>query len=273
MANVSRYGECWLLTGCLAFAAGCGGQRPSSPAGTAAGKGPGTPAAAPADKPEVKTTAEGLAKEVLADEKAAAEKYKGKVVEVEGAVAFANAFLGNGRMFHLSGAKKKPTDVVGLNLFCVPAAAHKDKVWWLGKGQKVQVVGRVTGVTSSAVYLDQCAVTELEPSPTPRLTAEQLTGEFAKDEAAAKAKYLTKEGYPKEVIVEGTVAGRETTKDGFHTVKLAGKEGLAVSCTVDKETYEGLKDGDKVTLKGDLSGLYQGHKAVIVNTAFVLKKG
>jgi hypothetical protein len=272
VAKVSRHGARWLIAGCLAFAAGCGGPGSSPPAGTAPGKGPGTPAAA-VDKPEVKTTAEGLAKEVLADEKAAGGKYKDKVVELEGAVEFANAVIGDGRMFHLAGAKKKPTDVVGLNLFCVPAAADKDKVWWLGKGQKVKVVGRVTGVTSSGVYLDQCTVTELEPSPTPRVTAEQLTGEFGKDEAAAKAKYLTKEGYPKEVIVEGTVAGLATTKDGFYSVNLAGKEGLAVSCTVNKEAYEGLKQGDKVTMKGDVSGLYKDRKAVLVNTAFVLKKG
>jgi len=228
----------------------------------------------PATNPEIKTTAEAFAKEVLADEKAAESKYKGKVVELEGQVQYANKIIGNDRMITLVGAKKKPTDVVGLNIACVPAAEGKDKMWWLGRGEKVKVIGRVSPyMSTSSVTLEQCTITEVGKNPTPQVTAEALVEEFVKDEGAAKKKYTESEFVMKEVIVEGTVAGTESKPDGsFHLVDLAGKNGYTVRCTVPKDVKDSLKKGDRVTMKGDLSLFDKDKKQLTVNTAFLLKK-
>jgi len=258
------------VAGCLIVATGCPKKDSSNPDGR-----PKPPPAniEGAQKPEIKTTAEGLAKEAIADPKAAETKYKDKVVELEGKIDFANKIIGNGKAFHLAGAKKNPKDVVSVGIICFPTDAEQEKIWWLGKGQKVKVIGHVTGINTLGVYLDRCTVQELEKSPTVQISAEDLTAEFAKDEAAGKKKYLTEEGDPKEIIIDGTVTDLEQSKDGLYTAKLAGKDGLTVNCTINKETYESLKKGDKVTIKGDLSGFYKNEKHVNVNTAFVLKKG
>ncbi len=251
----------------LVLVAGCG--KPESK------PGPGNPKVSDsgaAKNPEIKTTAEELAKEVLADQKAAGTKYDGKVVELQGKVDTANQVVTDNKGFYLTGAKKKPTDVVGLNVLCMPVAGEKDKVGWLGKGQKVKVVGKVTGVNAFAVSLAQCTFTEEDKSTTPKVTVEELTSEFAKDAEAAKKKYKIENLNSQEIILEGTVADKEKKGD-FHTVKLAGTDGLTVSCTVSKQNWEELKKGDKVTIKGDLSGYYAADKKVNVNTAFVLKKG
>lgn len=178
-------------------------------------------------------------------------------------------------MISLVGAKKQPTDVVGVNIMCRPAAAEKDKAALLGQGQKVKVVGQVMAVSSSfgGVTLDLCTFTELSPNPAPKVTAEQLAGDFSKDKAAAEKKYLTEKGYPKGVIVDGTVADLEKNKNGFYIVKLAGQDGVTVNCTVSQKTFEGLKKGDKVTMKGDVTLYDQKEKYVTVNTASLLKKG
>ena len=129
-------------------------------------------------------------------------------------------------------------------------------------------------MSSHGITLDRCAITEVDKNPTPRVTAEELVEEFAKDPEAAKKKYTESGFVMKEVIVEGTVAGTESKPDNsFHFVDLAGKDGHTVRFTVDKETKDSLKKGDKVTMKGDVSLYDKDKKQLTVNTAFVLKKG
>jgi hypothetical protein len=263
-----------LLTSCFVLAAGCAKKDPMQP--TSGPSGPTTASDAPAKDPEIKTTAEAMAKEVIADEKAAAAKYKDKVVEVEGKVFAANRIIGNNRQITLVGAKKKPTDVLGVDVACIPAAANLDQAWSLGRGQKVKVVGQVVAVSAGfgGITLDRCSVTEVDKSPTPTVTADALVGEFAKDPEAAKKKYTESDFVMKEVIVEGTVADSTSSPDGtFHFVDLEGKNGQTVRFTVNKETKDSLKKGDKVTMKGDVSLYDKDKKQLTVNTAFVLKKG
>jgi hypothetical protein len=252
----------------VAFAAGCGNTdtKPGSPT-TSSKAGAGGP-----QEPAYKLTAEALAKEALADAQAASAKYTGKVVELEGQVDSANRIISDNKGVFLTGAKKKPTDVIALNILCMPVESSKDKVWWLGKGHKVKAVGKVTAINGFIISLDECTITGQGASPTPKVTAEELTGEFAKDEEAAKKKYLGDGVNPKEIIVEGTVAALDKTKNDFYIARLEGKGGLTVGCTLDKKEWEGLKKGDKVTIKGDLSGFRKDDKNVNVNTAFLLKK-
>ena len=275
MSKAKRNGFAIVLLACgLVMAAGCAKTDTAKP-GTGSGV-TGAKDDGPATNPEIKTTAEAMAKEVIADEKAAEAKYKDKVVEVEGKVQYANKTLGNDRMISLAGAKKMPTDVVALNISCIPAVANLDKAWELGRGQKVKVVGKVVGISAGflGVTLDRCSIAEVDKNPTAKITAEALTGEFAKDPDAAKKKFTESEYVMKELIVEGNVAGTETSKDGnFHSINLAGKDGYTVSCTVKKDVMDGVKKGDKVTMKGDLGSFDKDKKRLTLNTAFVLKKG
>jgi len=256
----------------LGLAVGCGQDNKPVPAGPKGGpggpKGGGRQTGAAKD-PKFKLTAEDMAKEVIADQKAALAKYENQVGELEGLVNRDNQVIAE-HAIYVAGAKKQPTDVLGLNILCTLADEGKDKVWWLGKGQKVKVVGQVTGANSFAIALDRCSVTPLGESPTPKVTAEQIAADFAKDEEAAKKKYKIENFMPQEIIVEGTVADLEKKND-FHLAKLAGADGVTVSCTIDKKTWEGLKKGDKVTIKGDLSVF--SDKKVGIDTAFLLKKG
>jgi hypothetical protein len=219
---------------------------------------------------EFKTTADMLTKEVIADEKAAQVKYKGKIVEVEGQVEFANKII-NANGFSIKGAKKKPTDATGMSVICNVPKAALGKAWRLSSGQKVKVVGTVT-VSAFAVFFTDCTVEPLEPAMIATVTAKGLAAEVAKDASTAKKKYQTSEGYPKEIIVAGEVSALEKDKNGFHTAKLAGTDGITVNCTVNQEDFAALKIGDTVTIKGDFSNYYPDEKGVVVNTAFILPK-
>jgi hypothetical protein len=226
----------------------------------------------PAKNPEFKTTAEALVKEFLAGDKAALAKYKNKVVEIDGSVLFANQIIGADRIT-LTGAKKNPTDIASVDVSCILSSAGLEKAWWLGRGQKVKVVGKVVDYTSTfGVFLGHCTVAEAGANPTPKVTAEALVEEFVNNPEAAEKKYTESEYVKKEVIVEGIVHATEARSDGFYFVILAGKDGSTVSFTVDKNATEELKKGDKVTLKGDLSLFDKNKKQLTVNTAFVLKK-
>jgi hypothetical protein len=245
------------------------GQKSGEPtnSGNAPNRDGGTPVVrGPAD---FKTTADAITKEVIADQKAAEKKYNGKVVEVEGEVSTANKII-NPNGFSMKGAKAKPTDAVGVVVICTVPKGAEGKAWRLSSGQRVKLVG--TAAVGHAVYLNDCTVEPLEPATTAKVTAKGLAEEVVKDADAARKKYQTPEGYPKEIIVEGVVAALEKTKDGFHIVKLAGAGGLTVNCTVDEKDFAALKTGDAVTIKGDFSNYYPEDKGVTVNTAFVLPK-
>ncbi len=269
----------WKIACCLTIAAGLmlalGCTKPDGTPGKTVVGGKEAGGKEPVAKREAafKTTATDLAKEFLADSKAALDKYNGKVIEVEGKVNSANKIVDNDKGFSLAGAKKDPKAILELNVLCETVPAQKDKVWWLGEGQKIKVVGEVFGANDLAIYLKDCEFTELEKSPTPTVSAKQLAEEFVKDEADAKKKYGREPGVDPEVIVEGVVADLVTTKDGFTVVNLEGAAPVVVSCTTRKEDFETLKKGDKVTLKGHLSGFYKGENKVNINSAFLLKKG
>ena len=229
----------------------------------------------PAKDPQFKTTAEALMKEFFADEKAALAKYKNKVVEFDGTVLFATKMLGEDRIT-ITGAKKKPGDYVTVNLYCILSSQESmEKAWWFGKHQKVKVVELgLRGQRAWGLPERCCVVTETGPNPTPKVTAEALVEEFIKDPEGAKMKYKEGEYGMKEVIVDGTVEGTETTKDGLNRVILAGKDGGTITFAVDKKVKEGLKKGDKVTMKGTLSGFFDtAKKQLNVSTAFALKCG
>lgn len=222
-------------------------------------------------KPDFKLTAEALVKEVIKDEKAAVKKYKGKVVELEGTVQFANKLVSD-RAILINGAKRNPKDVVELNVICNSTPARLESAWWFGKGQKIKVVGKLTIANDLGVSLTDCTFTQIKPSPTLKVTAKQLTADFVKDEEAAGKKYLIDALIPKEIIVEGVVGQLMKTKDDLFLVELTGTAAHTVRCVIDQKEWKTLKKGDQVTIKGDCSGFDSKEKYANVISAFVLKK-
>ena len=255
-----------LAAGLLVLTA-CGQKPGDTRKGGDPGRGDPPAARGPA---EVKTTADALTKDVIADDKAARAKYNGKVVEVEGEVEYANKVI-NANGFTMKGAKKKATDVVGVTVICNVPKGAEGKAWRLGTGQKVKVTGTAT-LAALGVYLNDCTVEPLEPAKTPAVSARALAEEVVKDADAARKKYQGPGGRTEAVIVDGTVAAVEKDRNGFHTAKLTGSGGVTVDCTVNQEDFAALKVGDAVTIKGDFGGYYADQKAVVINTAFVLPK-
>jgi hypothetical protein len=242
--------------------------------------GPTSPATRPADDPSAArepafhVAATALAQEAVADPKAAEAKYRGQWVEVDGRIDLANRVLGDSRMVSLVGTQIGPDKSIAVNVLCLSVPNHRAEMWWLGKGERVTVVGRVSNVSPEAVYLDECTFTEREPNPTPTTTAEQLAGEFAHDAGAAKKKYqpVLGEKYGREVIVTGTVANLTRTRNGLYIAQLAGAARLTVNCHVPKEEWQSLKRGEEVTVKGDYANFAPEQSAIVIDSAFVLKK-
>jgi tRNA_anti-like len=233
-------------------------------------------------KPEFKITPESIAKEIMADDKAAELKYKGKIVEIEGKIRVANQYLPVNNISLLGGKGK----VGELLMLCTPTKAYEDKMLWLGCGQTVSAVGEITSISPFLVEIKECTITDKDPSPAIKLTAEQLTAEFAKNETEAKKKYRSKPLQPNdiafaltEVVVEGTVAKVVKIKslliaDQVPVIILTGTDGMTVTCDVNQQTWESLKVGDKVTLKGYVDTvLNKDNKTVKIDSAYLLKKG
>jgi hypothetical protein len=195
-------------------------------------------------KPDVTTTAEQMAKEFLADEKAAEAKYKDKIIEITGPVAQL-IFDDDRAGVSLKGAKKDEKDFLGISFNCGLQPGYRDTGARLGKDQKVQVVGKYQMRFGPVVQLYDCSLKELEPSKILQVTAEALAEEFQKDAKAAHAKYKDQ-----WVLITGEVVDLPS-KGGFHFAKLKGKDPVNIRVTLAGSAQKNLKKGETVTLHGE----------------------
>ena len=244
------------------MAAGCGQNsatpsaaepRPGPKADSAPSPTPG-PAPAPAAQktPDVKTTAEALTQQVLADPMAVSQKYHRKVVELEGVTVAPTGVppaYAKGKVF-LSGAPKpygtdRPTVVV------TPVQPTD-----LPPGHKVRVVGTVLAANVLSVDLGDCTVTDLGAGgePTPVRKAAEVAAAFAKGEEAAAKQYGLAPG--SFLAVEGEVA-EVKAEGGTTVVRLAGTDGVSIVGTPTKDNAAGLSKGGKARV----CGVYAGYDA------------
>ena len=233
-------------------------------------------ARAPADKPakpvkpDFVVSADAISKEVFADEKKAAAKYEGKVVQIDGPVMTANKML-DPAGFSVEGGKKSPDDFSGYLVRCSVPKADLRKAWALAGKQKVSATGRVESVTGLSLTLSGVAVKELEPAKVPEVKAEALAAEYAKSGDAARAKKYLGEDFRCEVVVTGVVAA--VAQAGVvWTVTLAGQGATRVACTFDPEDVKKLRAGDRVTVEGYLSGFDEKKaNSPTLSSAFLVK--
>jgi hypothetical protein len=219
---------------------GCGGggdKKGTPPAITDSSKG-GPPGGF---KPDFTVTSEALAKEFLADAKAAKAKYKAKVIEVSGPVT-GLLFEDDKAAVSLQGAEK---DVLGVFFNCTLLGAHRDAGTRLDKGQKVQLVGKFHDASGSVVMLFDCSLKELEPSKIFDVTAAAVAEEFQKDAKAAQKKYNDQ-----WILITGEVIALPT-KENYSYVTLKGKDPVNVRVTLAGSAQKQLTKGQTVTLHAE----------------------
>jgi hypothetical protein len=227
---------------------GCsgGGSGPGSGPGGKGDKGDGGAKAQPR-KADFSLTAEELTREFFTNEKEAAKKYQGKVVEVTGEVAAVQSKdRGKYVIVQLKGAKKNEKDLVGtlVQVGLLPEF-HKTGVQ-LSRKQKVKLTGEYELGLGFLVNVTRGSLEELSKSDLVSTTASELAGEFAKDAKAAAAKYEDR-----ELIVAGEV--EDVTKKGdFHYARLKGDGKLGVSVILGPEEAAVMKKGQQARVRGEL---------------------
>jgi hypothetical protein len=142
------------------------------------------PAADP--KPDFTATAEALAKESQANPGAFQKKYRGKVLEVTGAmqsILFPEHFI-----MHLDGDPGVPGKKVAVHVVCYLRKDQEDKARPLAKGQLVTIRGKQKD--SSVPLLEDCVVVKAGPSTAVPITLSGLVAEWKADKEGTNKKYL-----------------------------------------------------------------------------------
>jgi hypothetical protein len=182
----------------LALGTGCGPK----PADTTETKQPGTEQVArplptktapdpkrPPGKeltPDTKVSAEELAREFETDWDAAAARYVGKTFTVEGKLKD-NKVVGKDTHMIL---EDQPGEG-GPHIACAMKGYLKTSPFNHSRGQQLRVEGRCVGAAAGAVSFTDCAITGIDPDPTPKMTTTDLIAAYRTD-AAGDAKYKGK---------------------------------------------------------------------------------
>jgi hypothetical protein len=206
-----------------------------------------------------KVTAEQLTKEFADDKKGAEKKYPmNLIVEVEGEVKKSEKLpSGDTWAVHLEGFEKGKglfTKVVDCE-FGAKAKSYK-KAQELVPDQKVKIRGKFYSAFEYGQRLVDCELVEVGPDPAIKVTAAQLSKDFAADRKAAATKYKDK-----QVLLEGVVAQPVGPKAKYYVVlENSGEKGapavhveFGFTQTAEK-LFSQLKKGQKVTVRGRCEG-------------------
>jgi hypothetical protein len=227
----------------------------------------GQPFAGPARQPapaqvDFRLTSQLLARDYETDKVAAVAKYTGKWVEVEGPMESVLVLPLGDVNIRLVGFQADPKKFGGHSVRGIPAAADAEKLKGLTRGQMVKLKGKVDRETAGMfVDLVPCELVSIGPDPAIRVTADQLTQDYARDAEAADRKYRDK-----WLLVEGIVAELKEDRAAADRVILEGagkKDGkpLRISAAYPadrKKDFAALKKGDRVKIKGECGGEFAG---------------
>jgi hypothetical protein len=218
-----------------------------------------TPSTAPkvgGKTPESLTmSSEELTKECVKDGKAADKKYADKVLLVEGAVLKSKK-SGRDWSVQLFGFKEAGTaDDKFVDCEFSQKSPSFASLSKLVPGQNVKIKGTFVAVFPYGPRIGDCELIETGPDTAIRITAEQLTKEYATNDKAADAKYKGK-----QLVVEGVVAvqpAQENTNtvllEGFNPDAEKPKRVAVFSVRLEKE-FRALKKGQKVKVRGEGHG-------------------
>lgn len=257
-----RVGTGFPIAGTVVSAAGmvCAGAWLAVVAALFSGSGPpgggGTPGPQPADGQVIALPVDDLEREYDENEPAADGKYKGRQLEVTGAVQRVTGDAHPGKLtVELTGARFATVE-------CIFPTSKRAELGRLVVGESVTIRGRCKGKVDGVVVLENCVRVESGPDPAAgkgadpaaKVTAGALGREYQENELAADGKYKGK-----AVEVTGKVARVARTKPGKVTVELQGDEdefGL-VFCDFlakDSQPVAALKAGQVVTIRGKCQG-------------------
>lgn len=216
-------------------------------------------------EPDLSLTSLEMAKELIANDKAAEAKFKDKTIEVTGEVSS----VGGKRSFSFKGMKRNDKELLAVEVRCELAAENDGKASRLSKGQKVKAVGKFFGVSlGTYLTLVDCTLVELEPSKVLTMSAMELAAEFERDKVAAAEKFEKK-----DIIVSGVFEGLFPDGPG-NDVQLTGnakvKIAVAVGGVYDRE-LDSIKKGQAIEMRGTCTGLFLDN-AIILNSGFLVNK-
>jgi uncharacterized protein (TIGR03067 family) len=223
-----------------------------------------------ASKVDFTLTSEQLAKDYETDRAAAAKKYTGKWVEVEGPVQFVPVLTTGDVSISLVGFQADPKKLSGHTVRGIPPAEEREKLKALVPGQKVKLKGKVDRETAGEyIELVPCAIVSIGPDPAIAVTADQLTEAYAADTKAADAKYKDK-----WVFVEGVVLELRPEEASVILAGAGKKDGKALRVSASypdnrKKDFATLKKGDKAKIKGECGGEFLG--SITLSSAGLVK--
>jgi hypothetical protein len=207
------------------------------------------------DKVDFTLTSEQLAKDYETDRAAAAKKYTGKWVEVEGPMDHSLVLPSGDVNIVLVGFRADPKQLSGHSVRGIPPAEEREKLKGLVSGQTVKLKGKVDRETAGEfIDLVPCAIVSIGPDPSIPVTADQLTEAYAADTKAADAKYKGK-----WLLVEGVVLELRADEASVILAGAGKKDGnpLRVSASYPdnrKTDFATLKKGDRAKVKGQCDG-------------------
>ncbi len=230
-------------------------------------------------KPAVRIAADKLLKEVLANPKAAAAKYEGKIIAVSGPVSMPTASAAqlhdkpDGKnTLSVDAGQKKPAEIFHLFVDGELAQGEAAKAWMLAHGQRIEMIGKVTGVEKEKVLMEDCTFRELEKVTLPVVTAKNLVAAYTRDWLKANATYGSW-NKSKQMILTGVIQEIKSSDQIPKTTLFLEPRGkFTIEVGVNSSEATGLKKGDTVKLKADCTG--PGHSAnegKILCTGVILK--
>ena len=197
-------------------------------------------------EPEFKFTAEGFSREFIEPKTASSDtKYRNKVVEITGAVAWVRSKDGGktAEVF-LKGDKWDKKNPASSQVLVRPRPEFTKRALELSQGQKVKAVGKYFMVESFAPSLREAALEELSKSETVLISAADLAKDFANSSEAAIKKYAGK-----DLIVAGEV--EELPRRGTRQfAKLKGDGKVSVVFVVSADDAKLLAPGKQARLRG-----------------------
>src|SRR5262245_7275174 len=213
-------------------------------------------------KPDFTLTSKEFAEEYQKDQKAATEKYKGKVVELSGTVIGLSRNVAIPQPYlSLQGVEKDP-----LGIWCLMA----DKEPWLKAtpGQSVKMKGKASDSFGLPPQLLECVVTEVSGPGAPTLTAEELGKAYAADENATTKKYDNKYLFLTGEIDKVTF---DKVKAADVVFKVSDKPKIVAKFTpFDKEATEPLKGGQKIKVLGQWDSLnFSSNQIILIGCILV----
>ena len=220
----------------------------------------------PGGESGIPVTAEDLGEAYLTGVAAADEKYKNKVVLVDGKVAdFGYGVDGELQVLLQSvpGLGREPSVYVR----CAVAPDDVNRVLTVSRGQTIKLRGMCAGFGGARVDVTNATFNSAGIDPHPSVTAARLIVEYGRDAEAADEKYKGKPITITEAVVE--------SKEGEASLILNAsfKKGPATRIKVTmpldaRKQLAGLKPGDKVKVKGEYAG--SSEKVILVNRAWIV---